>query len=394
MTVFPLTPERLFYLKIAMIGQKDVPSSRGGIEVAVEALSVRMAAAGHQITLYNCRRCSPFKFIKEKKTRQYTYKGVLIHEIRVPDLKGISAVAGSFAATVWALREGHDCIHYHAEGPALMTVLAWLFHIPTVVTIHGLDWKRSKWGWFASWYLKLGEKAAAALADAVVVLSREAQTYFRDTYNRQTVFIPNGMEKSAKRDAQKIREIWDLEKDEYILYLGRIVPEKGLKALLHAFRLVKTSKKLVVAGSYSDTKRFYDQLVWIATLDKRIIFTGFVDGDIKCELYSNCYFYCLPSDLEGMPLSLLEAVSYGNCCLCSDIPECLEVTGNLGYRFKQGDTDDLALKLQMLCEMPELVEASRKRTDSETFKNFDWDQIAGKTLALYKEIIKSKRTGR
>lgn len=366
-------------MKIAMIGQKQVPSRAGGIEVAVEALAVRMAEKGHQVTLYNYRR-----YCRDKKRKYgWDYKGVHICEIPVVNIRGCAAVMGSLFATVLAVFGKYDCIHYHAEGPALMTFLPHLLGIRTVVTIHGLDWQRSKWGKFASWYLRQGEKIAVACADKMIVLSRAMQQYFLDTYNRQTVLIPNGIEKPVKRKAKIISEKWNLKKDSYILYLGRIVPEKGLESLIQAFGQVQTEKKLVIAGGTSDTELFYHELQEMAERDERIIFTGFVEGAVLDELYSNSYFYCLPSELEGMPISLLEAMSYGNYCLCSDIPECAEVLGDFGGLFQKGNTEDLGDWMQKLCRKPELIEKGRQKVSDFVCSRYNWDESAEETLTLY-----------
>ena len=365
-----------------MIGQKLVPSRQGGIEVAVGALAERMAARGHQITLYNCRRHISFRRAGEKKHRYY--KGIEIREIRVPDLRGISAALGSAAATLRALTGRYDCIHYHGEGPAFMSFLPRMFGIRTVVTIHGLDWTRSKWGGFASWYLRTGERMAAAFASEIIVLSHQTQKYFLDTYGRKTNLIPNGIERPEKREADLICSRWGLKKDSYLLYLGRIVPEKGLELLVHAFRRTVTDKKLVIAGSPEDTEVFFRRLKEEAEPDNRIVFTGFVCDRVLDELYSNSWLYCLPSELEGMPISLLEAMSYGNCCLCSDIAECAEVIRDRGYLFEKGNEESLRKNLQKLCAHTELVENVRNRADDMFFEEFNWDKITEKTLGLYR----------
>ncbi len=193
-----------------MIGHKQLPSRSGGIEVAVEALSTRMVADGHHVTVYNRGKNPDFS--------ESTYQGIQIRSVPVCKKQSIAAVMGSCFATFHALFGHYDCIHIHAEGPALMTFLPRLFGIRTVVTIHGLDWQRSKWGRFASWYLKTGEKIAAKFADEVIVLSHAAKQYFLDTYQRETRYIPNGFHPIAQRDADLITEKWDLHKDEYILY--------------------------------------------------------------------------------------------------------------------------------------------------------------------------------
>lgn len=361
-------------MKIAMIGHKLVPSRSGGIEVAVEALAVRMAARGHDVTLYNRGKHPEF--------HNRIYNGVHIRTVPVIEKQGVAAVMGSFLATVQALFGGYDCIHFHAEGIAAMACLPWLLRKRTIVTIHGLDWQRAKWGRFASWYLKLGEKVAARCADEIIVLSQAAKQYFLNTYGRETVYIPNGMPPAAIRDADLITMKWGLQKDGYFLYLGRIVPEKGLENLVRCFRQVKTDKKLVIAGGPQDMPGYYAQLQQLARGDKRIIFTDFVQGRALEELYSNCYVYCLPSLLEGMPISLLEALSFGNCCLSSDIPECTEVLGDRGFSFRNGNAGELQSCLQMLCDHPEFVARSRRKV-RETFTHHTWDQVTDETLALY-----------
>ena len=217
-------------------------------------------------------------------------------------------------------------VHIHAEGPAFFAWLPKMFGKRVVVTVHGIDWQREKWqSGLGSKFIHQGEKNAAKYADEVIVLSKGVQDYFKETYGRETHFIPNGVNRPQIREASLITDKFGLKKDSYILFLGRLVPEKGIRYLVEAFKNVKTDKKLVIAGGSSDTDSFMEELKELAKGDDRILFTGFVQGAMLDELYSNAYIYTLPSDLEGMPLSLLEAMSYGNCCLVSDIPECAEV---------------------------------------------------------------------
>ena len=177
-----------------------------------------------------------------------------------------------------------------------------------------------------------------------------------------------------------------LEKDEYILFLGRIVPEKGLRYLVEAYKDVDTTKKLVIAGGSSDTDSFMEELKEIAKNDDRIIFTGFVQGVVLKELYSNAYVYVLPSDLEGMPLSLLEAMSYGNCCLVSDIAECTEVVEDKAVIFRKSDVEDLRKKLQMLCEDKKLIEKYKHEASEFICGKYNWDEVVERTLELYGAI--------
>lgn len=209
------------------------------------------------------------------------------------------------------------------------------------MTSAGIDWQREKWqSGLGSKFIHQGEKNAAKYADEVIVLSKGVQDYFKETYGRKTHFIPNGVNRPQIREASLITDKFGLKKDSYILFLGRLVPEKGIRYLVEAFKNVKTDKKLVIAGGSSDTDSFMKELKELAKGDDRILFTGFVQGAMLDELYSNAYIYTLPSDLEGMPLSLLEAMSYGNCCLVSDIPECAEVVEDKALIFQKTNVED------------------------------------------------------
>ena len=233
-------------------------------------------------------------------------------------------------------------VHIHAEGPAFFCWIPKLFGKRVVSTIHGIDWQREKWrSGFGSKFIHQGEKNAVKYADEVIVLSKGVQDYFKKTYGRETHFIPNGVNRPQIREAKLIRDDFGLEKDSYILFLGRLVPEKGIRYLVEAFKNVKTDKKLVIAGGSSDTDSFMEELKELAKGDERVLFTGFVQGAMLDELYSNAYIYTLPSDLEGMPLSLLEAMSYGNCCLVSDIPECAEVVEDTYAEMKGLNTQQI-----------------------------------------------------
>lgn len=369
-------------LRIAMLGHKRIPSREGGVEIVVSELSARMSAKGHKVTCYNRKGHhilgSDFDTAVLKE-----YKGVRLKSVWTLDKKGLAAMTASFSAAVRAAFGRYDVVHFHAEGPCAMLWLPKLFGKKCIATIHGLDHKRAKWGRFASAYILAGEKCAVRFADEIIVLSRNVQDYFLEKYGRKTVFIPNGVNRAKKIDADEIIRKYGIEKDEYILFLGRLVPEKGIKYLIEAFKQIKTDKKLVIAGGSSDTEEFEKELKNLATDDNRIIFTGFVQGRVLEELYSNAYIYVLPSDLEGMPLSLLEAMSYGNCCLTSDIPECKDVMGDLGVTFSKSNVADLREKLELLCNVPEKVIGIKESAADFICDRYNWDDVVNRTLRLY-----------
>ena len=257
-----------------------------------------------------------------------------------------------------------------------------LFGIRTVATIHGLDWQRAKWGGFATRYLKFGEKMAAKGADELIVLSKNMQRYFVEEYQRETRYIPNGLTLPTCRKASEIKEKYGLEPGEYVLFLARIVPEKGVHYLLEAFQGVHTNKKLVIAGGASHTSEYFAEIKKMAEQDSRVIMTGFVQGNLLEELYSNCCLYVLPSDVEGMPISLLEAMGYGRSCLVSDIPENVELVQEHAVSFEHGNVEDLKEKL-MLCLGQDQTDCMENRQYVQ--ENFNWDTIVDRTVELYKK---------
>lgn len=371
-------------VKIAMLGHKSIPSRQGGIEIVVEELAVRMAALGHQITVYNrSGHHVSGKEFDQKKLREY--KGIRMKYVPTIDKKGLAAMSASFFAAVAAAFGKYDVVHFHAEGPCAMLWLPKLFGKRCIATVHGLDHQRAKWGKFASTYIMLGEKCAVRFADEIIVLSEGVQKYFLDTYGRKTRFIPNGVNRPVIHEAEIIKDKFGLEKDTYILFLGRLVPEKGLRYLIQAFKQVKTDKKLVIAGGSSDTDEFASELWEMAKDDDRIIFTGFVQGQELDELYSNAYVYTLPSDLEGMPLSLLEAMSYGNCCLVSDIDECASVVKDKALVFRKSNVDDLKEKMQLACDRVDIVSQMKACAADFICKKYNWDDVVSETLSLYRK---------
>lgn len=370
-------------LRIAMLGHKRIPSREGGVEIVVEELSTRMVAQGHQVTCYN-RKGHHVSGKEFDDSALSEYKGVRLKSVCTIDKKGLAAMTSSVFAALRAAFGRYDVVHFHAEGPCAMLWLPKLFGKRCVATIHGIDWDREKWrGGFASKYIKFGEKVAVKYADEIIVLSAGVQEYFDKTYGRATRFIPNGVNRPVIREAELIKEQFGLEKDSYILFLGRLVPEKGLRYLIQAFKNVNTDKKLVIAGGASDTDDFTQELKDLASGDSRIIFTGFIQGQLLDELYSNAYVYTLPSDLEGMPLSLLEAMSYGNCCLTSNIAECAEVIEDKAVVFKKSDVEDLREKLQQLCDDARLVEKYKIGAADFVCKKYSWDDVVRRTLDLY-----------
>ena len=370
-------------LRIAMYGHKRIPSREGGVEVVVGELASRMVKLGYDVTCYN--RLGHHVSGREYDIKRLTnYEGVRLKNVFTINRKGIAAVTSSFFGAICTAFGKYDVVHIHAEGPAAFCWIPKMFGKRVVCTIHGIDHKREKWcGGIGSKFILLGEKCAVKFADEIIVLSESMQDYFKRKYDRKTVFIPNGVNKHDAKEVDLIKNRFGLEKDGYILFLGRLVPEKGIRYLVEAYRAVRTDKKLVIAGGSSDTDAFKTEIKKMAREDDRVLFTGFVQERILEELYSNAYLYVLPSDLEGMPLSLLEAMSYGNCCLTSDINECAGVVGEYGITFEKGNIYDLKEKLQNLCNDEKMVQRLKCGTSDYICEKYNWDDVVKHTLSLY-----------
>ena len=283
-------------LRLAVFGHKRWSHREGGIEIVVKELCTRMARMGCQVTCYN-RSGHHVSGAEYDNTDQREYQGYL-PEICSHDRTERACSRKFFLLCSFFCALGkYDVVHIHAEGPAFFAWLPKLFGKRVIVTIHGIDWQREKWkSGFGSQFIRQGERNAVKYADEIIVLSRSVQDYFSDTYGRTTRFIPNGVNPPELKAAEHITAKYGLTKDSYILFLGRLVPEKGIRYLIEAFKHVHTDKKLVIAGGSSDTDSFMKEMEDLAKEDGRILFTGFVQGQMLEELYSNAYIYTLPSD--------------------------------------------------------------------------------------------------
>ena len=377
-------------MKVAMIGHKVIPSRRGGIETVLTNLCPLLIELGVEVTCYN-RSSDKVENEYIKETDNKTYKGVKLKKAWTVNARGIAAMIASFTAAIAASFGKYDVVHFHAEGPCAAMWIPKLFGKKCIATVHGLDWQREKWGkGFASKYIKFGEKVLAKYADEIIVLSQSAAEYFEETYNRKAVIIHNGIKKLQKREIAKISEKYGLLKDEYICIISRLTAEKGVHYLIDAYNKVHPDKKLVIAGDTSDTDEYVAMLKEKAKDNPSIIFTGFVSGTVLEELYSNAYVVCLPSDLEGMSLSLLEALAYNNAVLCSDIPENTLVAEKKAIYFRKGDVCDLAEKLKFMCENEETVKTMKEGVSEFVCSKYNWKDVAESTCNLYKKVVEKR----
>jgi len=370
-------------MRVAFIGTRGVPATFGGIEHHVEEVGGRLAARGHDVTVY-CRA----NYVDDS---QRGYKGMRLARLPTVSSKRLDAIVHSALSTARALGQGYDVVHFHALGPGVMTPVAqYASRARVVQTIHGLDDERAKWGSGARVLLRGGGWLSARVPDATVVVSRTLADHYMQKYGRRTTYIPNGVAAPARSPApQEIATRFGLHGGDYVLFVGRLVPEKAPDLLLRAFRRVPGDVRLVIAGGSSFTDRYTDSLVDMAAEDKRVVLPGYVYGDTLAELYANAGAFVLPSVVEGLPLTLLEAASYGTPVVASAIGPHTEIVGSdrPGHRLvPPGDDGALAAALlQTLAGGPE-VEAGAEQLRERVLTEYSWDRAVDATEALYRRL--------
>ncbi len=312
-------------MRIAFIGGRGVISKYSGIETYYEEVGSRLAAMGHEVTAY----CRPY-FTPDVKV----HSGINI--VRLPTIrtKHVETILHTLLSTVHACFGPYDVVSYHALGPALFSFLPRLFGKKTVVTVQGLDWQRKKWGWIAGLILRAGEHAAITFPNKTIVVSRTLEAHFLNDRSAQTNYIPNGTS-IRKKPRKNWLTAWGLGSDNYILFTGRLSPEKNCDLLIEAYERLDTSVKLVFAGGSSHSDLYVEKLR--SRKNANIVFLDWVTGDALTELLTHAMLFVLPSDLEGLSLALLDAMGAGVCVLTSDIPENVEVVDGCGYTFRKGD---------------------------------------------------------
>ena len=365
-------------MKIAMIGQKGVPSRSGGVEIHVEEIAARLAKSNNDVTVY-CRK-SYCDEIKEN------HRGINLKYIPSINTKHLDAITYTLLASLDAAINKYDVVHYHALGPSLLSFIPRMFGKKVVCTVHGLDWQREKWGKVAKKALKLGELATAKFPHKTISVSESISNYYNETYNNDTIFVPNGIDEKISIEANEIIEKYGLHKDEYILFLARLVPEKGVHYLIQAYNKLNTNKKLVIAGGSSHSDDYVNKVNEMAKENPNIIMTGFVNGNLLEELFSNAYMYVLPSEIEGLPISLLEAMSYGHCCLVSDIEQNIEVIQSYGYSFESKNSDDLYEKLKEILDDENKILDVRSKVKEYVNNKYNWDKVSEDTEKAYKAL--------
>ena len=363
-------------MKIAMIGQKGVPATHGGVERHVEELGARLADLGHDVTVFT-RPNYTDPALKE-------YRGMRLVSLPTLGTKHLDAIVHSMLATLACWRGGYDIVHYHAIGPCLASPLARLRGRRVVATIHGQDWRRGKWGGVASAILRLAEWMALHVPHATISVSETLAESYRTETRCKVLYIPNGVSIAVGDDTEVLAE-HGLTDGSYILFAGRLVPEKGAHYLIDAHRRCGTRLPLVIAGDSSNSDGYAAALRDSA--GSGVVFTGYEYGGRLAALFRHTALFVLPSDLEGLPIVLLEALAYGAPVLASDIPPNVEILGGQGRYFTAGDVDALTEALvDAISDQAEMRSTSASLA-GHAVRAYDWNTVAEQTAALYESII-------
>lgn len=373
-------------MKIAFIGQKGIPSISGGVEKHVEKLAVQLASLGHEVTVYT-RPSYTDKSLKK-------YQGVKLISLPGIATKHLDALSHTFVATMHAMFQDYDVLHYHSIGPSILSILPRIFRpgMQIVATFHSRDYLHQKWNFFARMFLHFAEKVICTVPEKTIVISETLKEYAERKYNRPFAFVPNGAEVAFEADTELLNK-WGLRPKRYILSVSRLVAHKGIHYLIKAFNeLEDTNKipnnfKLVIVGSPAHTEEYETFLKLLARGRSNIIFTGEQTGKTLEELFSHAFLFVQPSEDEGLSLALLEAMGHGLMPLVSDIPANCEAIANTGVLFPNKDVDTLKKELAYFINQPDEVVALGKLAQERVLDNYSWGAIARRTLEVYEDSL-------
>jgi glycosyltransferase involved in cell wall biosynthesis len=365
-------------MKIAYIVLKGMPLG-GGIEKYTEEVGSRLAAKGHEVVAYTMRHYG---------AKDGVYRGMRIKTVPTLKRKSLEKILASFLAALAQCGERNvDIVHFHAFGPAMFSFIPRLIGRRVVVQGHGIEWRRSRWGAGGRLFLRFMEMPSVRFPHAVTVVSEVQRKYLNEKYGIESTCIPTGINPPQFEAPDIIKNEYGLEGNDYILFAARLVREKGAHYLIEAYRRLGTDLKLVIAGDARHEDEYKAELKKLVQGNEEIVFTGFVTGKKLHELYSNCYLFVLPSEVEGLSTALLEAMSYGNCTLISDIPENLEAQGGIGFSFKSKSVEDLSQKLGMLLDDRATVDSMKGKAREHVLENYSWDGIAERFENFYKDVL-------
>ncbi|MDL1957460.1 MAG: glycosyltransferase family 4 protein [Candidatus Desulfofervidus auxilii] len=368
-------------MKIAVIGTRGFPRVQGGVEKHCEELYPRLVKLGCKVLVFTRTPYIPF----EKRLKEW--KGVSFFHLWCPRKKSFEAITHTFLAVLLAKKWNPDILHIHAIGPSLMVPLARALGFKIVMTHHGPDYERAKWGKLAKKVLKIGEKWGVAYSTRIIAISKGIKEHIKIKFGKEAIFIPNGVYIPKIISSGEELRRWELKPKGYVFTACRFVPEKGLHDLIEAYRKLKNPPfKLVIAGDADHETSYSRKLKKIASETPGVVLTGFVSGKRLGELFSNAGLFVLPSYYEGLPIALLEALSYGLPVLVSDIPQHRELPLENYRYFQKGNIADLSKKMVELFDIG-ISEKEKRKYISLIQNEYNWDKIAEKTLKVYEEVL-------
>jgi glycosyltransferase involved in cell wall biosynthesis len=372
-------------MKIAVIGPKGLPPKQGGIEHYCAELYPRLVAAGCVVDLY-----ARSSYTGQPWYSQSEFQGIRVISLPSVPIRGVDALIGSGLAVLSILTKRYDVVHFHALGPALFSGIPKIFsRAKVVVTCHGLDWQRAKWGRSSSRLIKIGEHVAIRYADRIVGVSEALQGYFLDTYGKDVAYIPTAPAKYLDSDPRfRYVQSLGLRPRKYVLFLGRLVPEKRPDLLIRAFQdLQPQGWKLAFIGGNSDASSFQTHLQELAQPNPDILFLGEQKGRRLAELVRGAGFFVLPSDLEGLPLAMLEAMFEQIPVVASDIPPHQQLVGkDRGLLFAAGNFTACAKALNWAIQHPRQMRVMAETAQQHVQYRYSWSDIARAHLSLYQNL--------
>lgn len=372
-------------MRIAVIGAKGLPPRQGGIEHYCAEVFPKIVEQGHSVDLF-----AQSSYTGSTWGEKYAFRGVNVKVIPSPGINGIDTFMTSALAALYSTRKSYDVIHFHALGPGLFCLLPRLVtRSKIVLTCHGLDWKRAKWGNFSSGVIRLGEKTAVQFAHEIVVVSADLQRYFKKTYERPTVFISNAPASylASDLDFSFVRAL-GLQPHQYAVFLGRLVPEKCPHLLIQAFKALQAKNlKLVLVGGNGGGDQYTASLYQLAANNPNIIFTGELQGTKLSEVVRGARLFVLPSNLEGSPLALLEAMREGIPVVASDIEPHRELLHpDRGLLFNRGDCESLRQNLDWALNHEGEMQRMAQKSQRHTALHHSWSRVAAETLHVYQSL--------
>jgi glycosyltransferase involved in cell wall biosynthesis len=361
-------------MRIAILGTRGIPAAYGGFETFAEHLSTRLAARGHEVTVY-CRAhyTSP---------RQLEYQGVRLKVLPTIRHKYFDTVVHAFLSSLHAMAARYDAALICNAANAPFAPLLRAVGTPVAVNVDGLEHKRKKWNWIARHYYRMAERLSTILPTETVTDARVIQDYYMAKYGASSTMIAYGAEVERRPDPMVRR--WRVEPNRYVLYVSRLEPENNAHLVIEAFKRVKTAHKLLVVGDAPYAREYIKDLKAQARRDRRIIFTGFVFGRDYRALQQNAYCYVHATEVGGTHPALLEAMGFGNCVLTLAAPENIEAIGDAGIAYS--DEQDLAEKLQRVLRDGSLVHSYRNRAQARVKEFYDWDYVVDRYEELFAKM--------